>query len=388
MNVRLLLQMSLALGALSLSAAEVDRAVKTDAPLVAHEWGTFTSVANPEGNPVGWAPLFGAPDLPCFVASAGWGRVRKESIPGYVRMETPVLYFYSQKPQTLSVHVDFPLGLITEWYPKASKVELDPDSPGISIYRNGSIEWNDVQVLPGQKLNFPTSKGASRYYAARETDAAPLRIGDQQEKMIFYRGVGTFLPPLRPKYLSDGRVELRNERADTIPIAILFRNHDGKIGYRTIGNLKEPVTIDAPAMRDGAEAMQSLHKELFDLLVKSGLYAKEAEAMLATWSDSWFEEGTRVFYLVPRAQTDALLPLTVTPAPSQVERVFVGRVEVLSPADRQMLQHAVDVGDSATLAKVGRFLSPFSQQLTKSTNAAQTALINLQQASGSATCIP
>ena len=66
MNVRLLVQMSLALGALSLSAAEVDRAVKTDAPLVAHEWGTFTSVANPEGNPVGWAPAARAlrPDLP------------------------------------------------------------------------------------------------------------------------------------------------------------------------------------------------------------------------------------------------------------------------------------------------------------------------------------
>ena len=110
--------------------------------------------------------------------------------------------------------------------------------------------------------------------------------------------------------------------------------------------------------------------------------------MLATWSDSWFEEGTRVFYLVPRAQTDALLPLTVTPAPSQVERVFVGRVEVLTPADRQALQHAVDLGDTSTLANVGRFLSPFSQQLTKSTNAVQAALSKLQQSAGSASCIP
>ena len=38
-----------------------------------------------------------------------------------VRMETPVLYFYSARKTTVSVAVDFPKGLITEWYPHASK---------------------------------------------------------------------------------------------------------------------------------------------------------------------------------------------------------------------------------------------------------------------------
>jgi hypothetical protein len=380
MNVRLML----GLAALSLSAAEVDRAV--DNSLVAHEWGTFTSVAGEEGNPVDWAPLFGAPDLPCFVTSARLGNLPKQSIPGFVRMETPVLYFYSQRPQTLSVHVDFPQGMITEWYPDASKTSVDPARP--MVYRNGGIEWDNVKVLPGQNLEFPTGKGASRYYAARETDAAPLRIGDEREKMIFYRGVGAFITPLRPKYLDDGRLETRNFSADAIPVAILFENHDGKIGYRTVGNLKDPVTLDAPEMRDGPEALQQLRKEMFDMLVKSGLYPKEASAMIETWRDSWFEEGTRVFYLVPRAQTDSLLPLTVTPAPAKIERVFVGRVEVLSPAARLRFQRAVDSGDVATLEKLGRFLSPFSRRLIKTTNAAQTALSALAESSGRATCIP
>jgi hypothetical protein len=300
-------------------------------------------------------------------------------------METPVLYFYSQTPKTLSVHVDFPQGLITEWYPDASK--STPPAQSAQVYRNGYIEWNNVQVLPGQDLKFRTSAGASRYYAARETDASPLRIGDELEKMIFYRGVGTFITPLRPTYLSSGKLEISNFGSETIPVAILFENHSGKIGFRTVGNLKDPVTLDIPELREGPEALKQLQNEMFDLLVKSGLYEKEARAMLETWRDSWFEEGTRVFYLVPREQTDSLLPLTVTPAPAKIERVFVGRVEVLSPSTQAELQHAVDIGDSATLEKLGRFLTPFSRRLTKANSAVQSALASLHRSSGSATCI-
>jgi hypothetical protein len=39
---------------------------------------------------------------------------------------------------------------------------------------------------------------------------------------------------------------------------------------------------------------------LADNLVEFGLYRKEAEPMVETWRDSWFEEGIRLFYIVPR----------------------------------------------------------------------------------------
>ena len=39
---------------------------------------------------------------------------------GTVSMETPVLYFYSDKEQRATVRVDFPQGWITEWYPYAA----------------------------------------------------------------------------------------------------------------------------------------------------------------------------------------------------------------------------------------------------------------------------
>jgi len=36
-------------------------------------------------------------------------------------------------------------------------------------------------------------------------------------------------------------------------------------------------------------------------------------AMLETWRDSWFEEGMRVFYILPRATVDTLLPFRSSP---------------------------------------------------------------------------
>jgi len=39
-----------------------------------------------------------------------------------------------------------------------------------------------------------------------------------------------------------------------------------------------------------------------------------------------------VFWIVPRAFTDRILPITITPKPDKLERVLVGRSEVLTPA--------------------------------------------------------
>jgi hypothetical protein len=84
--------------------------------------------------------------------------------------------------------------------------------------------------------------------------------------------------------------------------------------------------------------------------------------MIETWQDSWFEDGTRVFYIVPRRFTDAQLPLKITP-PATVSRVFVGRIEILSPSTRQTIETALRVGDLSALTKFGRFLDPFVNQI-------------------------
>jgi hypothetical protein len=58
-----------------------------------------------------------------------------------------------------------------------------------------------------------------------------------------------------------------------------------------------------------------------------------------------------------------LLPLSIKPAPATIERVFVGRVEILSPSIRQSIETAVTSGDIPVLEKYGRFLDPFLSQI-------------------------
>ncbi len=315
-------------------------------PLIVHEWGTFTSVAGRNGQSVSWAPLQASGDLPCFVHRMGNGYAKY--VPGLVRMETPVDYFYSPIPMTVNVHVDFPQGRITEWYPKA--VSPGPD--------NRSIDWTNLSIAPGAEPQLLTTKGVSRYFAARATDSTPLQTGDENEKFLFYRGMADFKVPVEPVLEGNG-VEVYNNGATPIPLAILFENQNGRIGYRIARNISDSSAIPIPELN---ASLDSLRRELTAALEQSGLYPKEAAAMIETWRDSWFEEGMRVIYLMPRASVDAVLPLKVTPV-KEIQRVFVGRAEVLSPWTEKTIRTAMETGDTKALDKFGRFLTPFIAQI-------------------------
>src|SRR5713226_9639338 len=81
--------------------------------LTAHEWGTFTSIAGRDGSAIEWSPLTGSTDLPGFVEhfrNAGF----KLGLLGTVRMETPVLYFYGSREETVSVNFVFDETATTE----------------------------------------------------------------------------------------------------------------------------------------------------------------------------------------------------------------------------------------------------------------------------------
>ena len=85
--------------------------------------------------------------------------------------------------------------------------------------------------------------------------------------------------------------------------------------------------------------------------------------MVETWRDSWFEEGTRLFYIVPQPSVDSVLPLRIEPQPAQIARVFVGRMELITPAMIDRVRQAIAAGDAAALAKHGRFLDPIVNRL-------------------------
>lgn len=338
----------------------------TDPGLVAHEWGTFTSIAGNDGLAVRWLPLSGPNDLPGFVEhlrSAGF----KLGVAGTVRMETPVIYFYSTHRTNVSVHVAFSKGLITEWYPHADSVQPSEPLTDVSLYQRdpaGTISWDSVTVDPDGAEKYPEEGRASHYYAARATNASPLSVpakgGAQREKFLFYRGVSTFSVPMSARVLQDGRLLAGNSGGEAIPQAIFFERRGERMGYRVVGALPNSAIVAPPELDSDIETLSS---ELENVLTAQGLFTEEAHAMVQTWRDSWFEEGSRLLYIVPRAFVDSVLPLTIQPEPANTVRVFVGRLEVVTPATEKDIQTALASRDRAALAKYGRFLEPILQTM-------------------------
>jgi hypothetical protein len=103
---------------------------------------------------------------------------------------------------------------------------------------------------------------------------------------------------------------------------------EGLLGYRNAGAIEGAVTLDPPSL-DGS--LPLLRYDLETALIAQGLFPREAQAMVETWRDSWFEEGSRLIYIVPSRAIDDALPLQVEPVPSQTARVFVGRIELITP---------------------------------------------------------
>jgi hypothetical protein len=329
--------------------------------LTVHEWGTFTSISGPNGRVIDWLPLTGSTDLPSFVEHFRDVKF-KGGLRGKVRMETPVLYFYSPQETTVAVDVSFPKGLITDWYPHADSANsglTSKDYALVMMKRPGTISWPSVRIDPHAASNFPADKSENHYYAARQTSSAPIEVstptGMQAEKFLFYRGVAAFSPPITATLSADNTVSLQNDFSEPIPNVILFERRGAQFGYRVLGPVSDQASF-APPVLDGS--LDSLYSTLEGILISEGLFPDEAHAMLETWKNSWFEEGARLIYIVPRAFVDSVLPLHVNPVPANTTRVFVGRLELITKTTEHAVESAFVHSDRATLQKYSRFLEP------------------------------
>src|SRR5262249_55846149 len=163
-------------------------------------WGTFTSFSGPSGDLVPYSIHLGS-DLPPFVLgrtvdgtwdSADSVQLAKFWFAAEQRMETPVIYFYSDKPLNVGVEVRFPRGLVTEVYPPfsgAAPLHLD----GYVVPEGGSaVRWDHVQIVPKASSGAMTfaDAGKSHYSAARATDADVIRVeqggNEYAERFLFY----------------------------------------------------------------------------------------------------------------------------------------------------------------------------------------------------------
>ena len=396
---------------------------------VAHEWGTFTSVQGADGILIPWNPLETS-KLPKFVYD--WTKPGMNRLPSGVlnpgsksafvtlqRMETPVIYLYSETERRVDVAVRFPQGLITEWYPQATEIGPSSFPPGhvataldgwvrqaglnphltfASLFGkkgvpDSRIHWTQLRVLPAKghaelSKALPTDVAGSHYLAARETDAAFLRVNSsetgkpaEQEKFLFYRGVANFKAPLSVTMGGGGEewFQLRNTGTAELRHLFILNVQSGKGEFTQVdrlsgGELRSIHLAGKPNRAPLQEAADQLSQQMKEALSREGLYEREATAMVKTWRESWFEEeGVRVIYTLPRAWADEILPLTLDPKPRENVRVMVGRAEIIRPTTKwELLKQIVRYaeGDSAGKQqaitrvqglRLGRFIQPAVQ---------------------------
>ena len=73
-----------------------------------------------------------------------------------------------------------------------------------------------------------------------------------------------------------------------------------------------------------------------------------------------------MFYIVPEGFLNSILPLTINPAPAQTVRVFVGRLELVTPATTQAVEKILTARDIVGLKKYDRFLEPILEEMKAS----------------------
>lgn len=341
-------------------------------PLVVHEWGTFTVLQDERGEAIGGVNTDDEP-VPPFVHGVDTGLIedgRRYPVPFAknvprcdpsitVRLETPVIYFHPPTgfEGTLDVDVQFRGGWLTQFYPDA-KVSAPGLQNGVFKYNTltdhtlGTLAWHHVKL--GSSGQGPETTDPV-WTAPRQVEAANVTaVNGENERFIFYRGVGHVQTPVRVVRSDDRhRLSVRWEpghsaSATAGPLWLVDVRPDGKVAVRqTLAGATGEAVVDAHfADRDYADGPAALRESIRGALVADGLFADEADGLLNTWDVSYFRRpGLRLFYLVPHDWTDAVLPLQFSsdgrPIPTRVNRVMVGRVELITPEQRKAL---ADIG--------------------------------------------
>ena len=367
--------------------------------LVVHEWGTFTALQNERGEQLGGINIDDEP-VPNFVhnlnpyvlqSSYTLRETRSKGAPQRhpyinVRLETPVIYFYPPKsqdgPMRVNVDVSFRGGWLTEFYPYAAAVapglkENSFEFGAITPQTFSRLSWHDLKI--GTDRAGPTTN-EHVWTTPRLTEATPVATPEgEAEKYLFYRGVGNFSAPLTIAHNTEaGKLSLRGNFSEALASGqqvkvngawLVHIRGDGRTAFRRIepfAATNDPTTVltTVSSRFDDQDYKainaDKLRTQMHEALVAEGLFEDEAFAMLRTWDRAYFQKpGLRVFFTVPRKWTDHRMALEVS-VPAKIERVMMGRIELVSPEQRALLNR---------LAQAATSDGSWIQQVYKSPNA-------------------
>ncbi len=360
------------LTSLMLSAAPAAR-------LTVHEWGTFTVLHDSGGHALRWyLPYQDQSPLPPFVHRPERGFKAAADGLALARMETPVLYFYPEEEMLLSVKAALPAGGLSEWFPNA----LIPTDPPASLWsgKPSALQWIGRLLPPAsalaQQIPHTSDAPGQHYEAARAVPEAWLFQSNlplpphpataaapppQIDHLIFYRGAADLSLPLQAAMEDDHTCILTGTGDAPIPVLFAVQTTTtglawvrlealAKASYAEGKNIHEQ-RLTFPNSAPLGTTVPALRSSLTGSLVTAGLSPSEAAAMVSTWQDLWFQEiGTRVLALLPEAWVQQTVPLEINPAPTQLQRVYVARLEILTPARENALLNLLTAETSPTAA--------------------------------------
>jgi len=356
----------------------------------AHEWGTFTSLVGSDGKT---QPGMYHEDevLPDFVHTFGETRASHQTVAlasprpqcrrgkGCLddaffdrniitqKMETPVIYFYADKEEHVDVNVKFPNGIFTETYP--APVRSIPTVKDL-VHPQGGEATFSVDLYPQLPMAPPEVDSANIYGHARNVASSYVSSGGEVEKFIFYRGLGQFQPRISIRS-SRGALNISAAQHETPQAAFLVDvNEKGQVDFITL-SLPLNQVIDAASISVLKTHAQNRGSQAGEAIVaalqQAGLYRDEAQAMFDTWKHGYLQvPGLRLLYVLPVNEPDAILPLSMTPSPTSLKRVFVGRVEILlDTEENRILNDIIKQGDKFTPSSLGRFAEPILQRIAQ-----------------------
>ena len=236
-----------------------------------------------------------------------------------VKMETPVLYFYS--PEAVEVKVEFQGGTISQWYPKCHTCEAPPAGAYVDFAEKpyaGHISWKAKVLAPRDSTRYSTASSGQEtpeWVAPRNVASNLLRgEGGEYERFLFYRGLGNFPNPVKLAFLDDSSFTVtydgdedlpwlmvydREYRVDSSPAKTLFQGPMRAHSTITLKRGPLPLYYDSPGL---LAPMDSLLAHL----IQAGLNPDEARALENTWYDGYFrDDGLKAFWIRAAARNPA-----------------------------------------------------------------------------------
>src|SRR5262249_36656088 len=184
-----------------------EKQVKRDQGYLAvHEWGTFLSVQGSDGVTLGGL-VDSEENLPPFVRERALLGMSRGTITS--KMETPVTYFYTDRPRVVKLRVDMPQGVLTHWFPAVAS--YDNQKGGETGKKESFLDWGQIELTPpgdDKGLNASRLKSVGKdntWNYVRDTDAAYVKVANikrggqpylEYEKFLFYRGLAKLDLPL------------------------------------------------------------------------------------------------------------------------------------------------------------------------------------------------